>query len=198
MSSDEPWLVVGLGNPGERYATTRHNIGAMVIERLCERFGVHLRKVRWLSLLAAEAKHEGVPLLLATPGTFMNVSGPPTASFAKRRGIPPERVVACHDEIDLPFGALRIKLGGSTAGHHGLDSLVQAFRTPNFHRVRIGVGRPPNREGNIDFVLRPFPSRQRDDVALLVEEAADAVLSLATRGLSVTQASYNRSGIPER
>jgi PTH1 family peptidyl-tRNA hydrolase len=190
----EPWLIAGLGNPGEAYAATRHNVGAMVVERLCERFGTRLRKARFLSLFAAEVRLEDVPLVLTGPGTYMNESGPPIAGMARRRRIPAARIVACHDEIDLPFGALRVKVGGSTAGHHGLDSLVRALRTPDFYRVRIGVGRPPTREANIDYVLRPFPPRQREEVALLVEEAAGAALSLVTQGLGVTQSSYNRGG----
>jgi PTH1 family peptidyl-tRNA hydrolase len=190
---DQPWLVVGLGNPGERYAGTRHNVGAMVVERLCERFGVRLRKARFSSVLAAEARHEDTPLLLVESGTWMNVSGPPVASFARRRHVGVERVVVCHDDMDLPFGALKLKRGGGTAGHHGLDSLVEAFRSGDFHRVRLGVGRPPSRDAGIEHVLRPFPKRQREEVALLVEEGADAVLSLVTEGLTAAQDRFNRS-----
>jgi|SRR5712691_3139127 len=190
----EPWLVAGLGNPGDRYALTRHNAGAMVVHRLAERLHTRLKKVRFLPLLAGEAYADGIPLLLAVPDTFMNVSGPPIASFARRRGVPVERVVACHDEIDLPFGALRVKRGGSTAGHHGLDSMVEAFRSADFYRIRLGVGRPPGRRDPIDFLLEPFAKREREDVALLVEEAADAVLTLVKEGLAAAQARYNRSG----
>jgi PTH1 family peptidyl-tRNA hydrolase len=191
----DPWLVAGLGNPGERYANTRHNAGAMVAERLADRLGVRLRKVRLLALQAAEARFEGTPLLLCVPGTFMNVCGPPIASFARKRGVPPEQVVACHDEIDLAFGALRIKRGGSTAGHHGLDSMVQAFRSADFYRVRLGIGRPAGRWENVDFLLEPFAKAERPEVEALVEEAADAVLSLVSHGLSVAQGRYNRGGI---
>jgi peptidyl-tRNA hydrolase, PTH1 family len=191
---DQPWLVVGLGNPGERYARSRHNVGAMVAERLCERLGVRLRKVRFSSVHAAEAKVEGLPILLAESGTWMNESGPVLASFAKRRRVPVERVVACHDEIDLPFGAIRVKVGGSTAGHHGLDSLVRAFRSPGFYRVRLGVGRPPSRDAGIDYVLDPFPKRQHEEVQVLIEDGADAVLTLVTDGLTAAQERFNRSG----
>src|SRR6266705_1842743 len=128
----------------------------MVVDRLSERLGARLKKVRLLPLLAAEARYEGAPLLLTQPGSFMNESGPPIASFARRRGVPVDRVIAVHDEIDLPLGALRVKKGGSTAGHKGLNSLVEAFRSPDFHRVRIGVGRPPGRSDPIDYVLQPF------------------------------------------
>src|SRR5438067_9615313 len=165
---DEPWLVAGLGNPGERYAKTRHNLGWMVLDALCARLDVRLRKQRFTGVEAAEAHHEGATLLLVrAPGTFMNLSGPPIASFARKRHVPVERVVAVHDEIDLPFGALRVKRGGSTAGHHGLDSMVQAFRSPDFYRVRLGVGRPPGRQDPADYVLQPFAKREQEDVALM-------------------------------
>jgi PTH1 family peptidyl-tRNA hydrolase len=191
---DDPWLIAGLGNPGAEYAGTRHNAGLMAAEVLCERFGVRLRKVRFLSVLAAEARHAGVPLILTGPATFMNLSGPPIASLAKKRGVPVERVVAIHDEIDLPFGALRIKRGGSTAGHHGLDSLVGAFRSPEFFRVRIGVGRPARRSMNIDYVLKPFTQSERKEMDVLLEDAADAALSVVSDGLAVAQGRYNRPG----
>jgi peptidyl-tRNA hydrolase, PTH1 family len=194
----DPWLVAGLGNPGEEYARTRHNVGAMVSERLAERLDARFRKVRMLPLLAAEARHGDTPLLLTAPGTFMNVSGPPIASFARKRGVPVERVVACHDEIDLAFGAFRVKRGGSTAGHHGLDSMVQAFRSPDFYRIRIGIGRPPGRWENVDFLLSAFTKKEMEEVAVLVEDAADAVLCLIDEGLSVAQARYNRSGVAEK
>jgi PTH1 family peptidyl-tRNA hydrolase len=192
---NEPWLIVGLGNPGKRYARTRHNAGAMVVERISERLGVRLRKVRLLSVLAAEARYEDVPLLLTVPLTFMNVSGPPIASLARKRGVPPARVIACHDEIDLAFGALRIKRGGSTAGHHGLDSLVQGLRSADFYRVRIGVGRPVAREDNVDFLLEPFAKREQDALEPLIEVAADAALSLVSEGLDVTRDRYTQGGI---
>jgi peptidyl-tRNA hydrolase, PTH1 family len=192
--SGEPWLVAGLGNPGERYARTRHNAGAMVVERLADRFGVRLRKVRFLSLFAAEATHEGTPLLLVRPATFMNESGPPIASFARKRRVPVEQVIACHDEIDLAFGALRIKKGGSTAGHHGLDSMVAAFQGSNFYRIRIGVGKPAQRERHVGHVLNSFSKKEREEIEVLIEDAADAVLSLVTDGLEAAQARFNRRG----
>ncbi|MGH2725293.1 MAG: aminoacyl-tRNA hydrolase [Actinomycetota bacterium] len=188
-----PWLVVGLGNPGERHEATRHNIGARVVERLAEGLGVRLRKVRFLPVQAAEARSGDVRLWLARPMTFMNVCGPPVASFARRRRIEPKRIVACHDEIDLAFGSLKLKLGGSTAGHRGLDSLVQALGTREFHRVRLGVGRPPGRQEPADYVLRPFEA-EREEAEVLAQEAADAVLTLVSDGLERAQDRHNRAG----
>jgi PTH1 family peptidyl-tRNA hydrolase len=193
-----PWLVVGLGNPGEKYADTRHNIGARVAERLAERLGARLRKVRFIPVEAAEANLDGERLYVVRPQAFMNVSGPPVASFAKRRKIEVEHVIACHDEIDLAFGALKIKTGGSTAGHNGLKSLQQALGSPEFHRVRLGVGRPPGRKDAADHVLDRFTKAERDDVELLIEEGADAVETLIRHGLTAAQDRHNRSGPGER
>ena len=194
MRDAGPWLVAGLGNPGERYARTRHNAGAMVVEELCAELGARLRKVRLLPLFAAEARHRGEVLLLTAPGAFMNESGPPLASFARRRGVGLDHVIACHDEIDLPLGALRIKRGGSTAGHHGLDSMVLGLRSPDFYRVRLGVGRPRHREQNVDFLLEPFARSELDAAGSLVRDAAEAVLSLVSDGLDATRGGYTRSG----
>ncbi len=187
------WLVVGLGNPGERYAETRHNLGARVIERLTERQGARLRKVRFSQVAAAETRADDERILLVRPLTFMNVSGPPVASFARRRKVDPGHVVVVHDEIDLPFGALKIKRGGSTAGHHGLDSLAQGFRSVDFFRVRMGVGRPSGRKDPADHVLEPFAKSEREDAELLIEEAADAVLTLIREGLPAAQDRHNRT-----
>jgi len=190
----EPWLIAGLGNPGEKYARTRHNAGAMVVDLLCARLAVGLKKVRFVAATAAEARTGDVPLLLVRATTFMNESGPPIASVARKRDIPTERVVIVHDEIDLPFGALRVKFGGSTAGHNGLESVVSAFRSRDFFRVRIGVGRPPGRQDPIGWVLSPFASREREDAAVLIQDAAEATLALVTEGLASAQDRYNRGG----
>ena len=188
------WLIVGLGNPGERYASTRHNIGARVVERLAERLGERFRKARFLPLRVAEAKVGGERVWLVRPLTFMNVSGPPVASFARRHRIEPERIVVCQDEIDLSFGSLRLKRGGSTAGHRGLDSLSGALRTKDFHRARLGVGRPPGRKEAANHVLDSFAKREREDVELLIEAASDAVLTLIKEGLPAAQDRFNRPG----
>ena len=192
----DPWLVPGLGNPGERYAQTRHNVGAMTTERLASRLGARFRKVRFVPIDVAEAKHGDVPLLLTRPGTWMNESGPPIASVARKRGVPPDRLIVCQDEIDLPFGAMRIKKGGSTAGHHGLDSIVAALHSADFYRIRIGIGRPSRRDQNADFVLDRFGEREREEADVLIEDAADAVLSIIDEGLEATQNRFNRNGPP--
>ena len=189
-----PWLVVGLGNPGERYAQTRHNIGARVAERLAERLGARLRKVRFIPIEVAEATLGGERIYVARPQAFMNVSGPPVASFARRRKVDVDHVIVCHDEIDLAFGALKMKCGGSTAGHNGLKSLQQAFRSPNFYRVRLGVGRPPGSKDAADHVLDRFTKAEREEVELLIEAGADAVEALIREGLTAAQDRHNRGG----
>lgn len=188
------WLVAGLGNPGERYSATRHNVGARVVERLADRLGTRLRKVRFLPIEAGEVVVDAERVWLARSQTFMNVSGPSIASLARKRDVDPDRVVVVHDEIDLAFGSLKVKRGGSTAGHRGLDSVAQALRTKDFLRVRIGVGRPAGRKDPADHVLEPFARSEREEVEVLVEEAADAVLTLVTDGLAAAQGRHNRAG----
>jgi PTH1 family peptidyl-tRNA hydrolase len=188
------WLVAGLGNPGDKHRSTRHNAGAMVAELLAERAGERFRKTRFVPADVAETRIAGERVLLARSHRFMNDSGPSFASVARKNLVPPEQLIAVHDEIDLPFGALRIKLGGSTAGHNGLNSLVSALRSEDFLRVRVGVGRPPGRGDPIGYVLKPFSKDQLPDVPLLIDDAADAVESLIENGLERTQDRFNRSG----
>jgi len=188
------WLVAGLGNPGDRYARTRHNVGAMVVDELARRGDGRFRKARFVPADACEIREGSERVLLAKAHGFMNESGPAYASLAKKHHVEPEHVIAVHDDLDLGFGAIRVKLGGSTAGHHGLDSLVGSLRTPGFHRVRLGIGRPPGRQDPVDFVLEPFPKRMDAEVALFVDDAADAVLALVRDGLESAQDRFNRSG----
>jgi PTH1 family peptidyl-tRNA hydrolase len=188
------WLVAGLGNPGEGYAGTRHNVGAMVVDELANRAGERFRKARFVPADVAEITADGERMLLVKSRTFMNESGPSYASVARKHDIQPDHVIAAHDELDLAFGALRVKFEGSTAGHHGLDSLVAGLRTPDFYRLRLGIGRPSGRQDPLDFVLRPFSRKEEEVVVELVDQAADAALSLARHGLSPTQDRYNRSG----
>jgi len=188
------WLVAGLGNPGERYERTRHNLGRMVVAELARRAGERFRKVRFLPVDVAEIREGDERLVLAMSQRYYNESGPVYASLAKKHHVEPEQVIAVHDDLDLAFGAMRVKVGGSTAGNHGLDSLVSGFRTPDFCRVRMGIGRPPGRQDPVDFVLEPFPKRMEAEVAIFVDDGADAVRSLVLEGLQVTQERFNRAG----
>jgi PTH1 family peptidyl-tRNA hydrolase len=189
-----PWLVAGLGNPGDRYGTTRHNLGARVADELVREAGGRFRKARFVPAEVAELSFDGERVWLVKSLLWMNESGPSYASIAKKHDVAPDRVIAVHDEIDLPLGALRVKFGGSTAGHNGLKSLQQALRTPEFARVRLGVGRPPGRKDAADYVLEPFSKREQADAHLLVDNGADAVRSLVREGIARTQDRFNRSG----
>lgn len=191
-----PWLVAGLGNPGDRYANTRHNIGRMVAQELAREAGERFRKVRFLPAELAEIREAGEQLLLVRSTHFMNESGTSYAGLAKKRGIDPDGVIAVHDELDIPAGELRLKLGGGTGGHNGLRSLERSLRTPEFLRVRVGIGRPPGRQDPADFVLDPIPTRLEADVAIWVDRAADAVRALVTDGLDAAQGRFNRTSPP--
>ena len=188
------WLVAGLGNPGDRYARTRHNVGRMVVEDLAGEAGERFRKVRFLSVDAAEIHVGEERVLLARSTRFMNESGPSYASLAKKQRVEPSRLIAVHDELDIPAGAIRVKLGGGNSGHNGVRSLDQALRTPKYLRVRVGIGRPPGRQDPADFVLQPVGTRDEADLAILVGRAAEAVRALITEGLERTQDRFNRSG----
>lgn len=190
------WLVAGLGNPGDRYAKTRHNLGAMVVDELARVAGERFRKARFVPVEVAELTMDGERVWLAKSLRYMNESGPSYASIAKKHDVVPDHVIAVHDEIDLAFGALRIKSGGGTAGHNGLKSLQQALRTPEFLRVRLGVGRPPGRQEPSDYVLEPFAKREEADVVLLIDEGADAVRTLIASGLEAAQDRHHRPGPP--
>lgn len=186
------WLIAGLGNPDDRYARTRHNIGRMVVEELAREAGERFRKVGFLPVESAEIRMDD-RVVLARSTRYMNESGPSYASLAKKQSIDPDHLIAVHDELDIPAGTIRIKQGGGNSGHNGLRSLDQALRTPEYLRVRVGIGRPPGRQDPSDFVLQPVGARDEADLALLVSHAADAVRSLVSDGLERTQDRFNRS-----
>jgi PTH1 family peptidyl-tRNA hydrolase len=187
------WLVAGLGNPGDRYARTRHNVGRMVADELAREASERFRKVRFLPTETAEIRIGDERVVIARSTRFMNESGPSYASLARKQGIDPDRVVAVHDELDIPAGTIRVKLGGGNSGHNGLRSLDAALGTVDYHRVRVGIGRPPGRQDPADYVLQPIAKRDEPDVELLVGHAADAVRSLIEDGLERTQDRFNRS-----
>jgi PTH1 family peptidyl-tRNA hydrolase len=193
-----PWLVAGLGNPGDRYANTRHNAGRMVVQELARARGERFRKVRFLPAEVAEIHEGGERVLLVASTLFMNESGPSYAGVARKQGVEPAHVIAVHDEIEIPPGELRVKLGGGSAGHNGLKSLTQALRSPDYHRIRMGMGRPPGRQDPADFVLEPIGRAYEADIAILIDRAADAVSSLIRDGLAATQDRFNRAAGTDR
>ena len=186
------WLIVGLGNPGPQYERTRHNIGQLVVDELAARRGEGFRSHKANARVAEAWLRPGGPkVVLAKPNSFMNVSGGPVAGLAQFHGIPPERVVVVHDELDIPFDALRLKVGGGHGGHNGVRDVAKALNTPDFPRVRVGIGRPPGRQDPADWVLQPFPASAREELALAVSDAADAVERLVDEGLLAAQQVYH-------
>ncbi len=183
-------LVVGLGNPGEEYAKTRHNAGADVVEILARRHGGRLRKTKDRALVD-DVRVDGRQMVLAVPLTYVNDSGAAVAPLARRHGVDPEHVVIVHDELDLPPAALRVKVGGGLAGHNGLRSVRQHLHTDGFVRVRIGVGKPPSKERGADHVLSRVSKRERDELAVTLEEAADAVECILLEGVDAAMNRYN-------
>jgi peptidyl-tRNA hydrolase, PTH1 family len=186
------WLVAGLGNPGAEYARTRHNGGRMALDVLATQEGARLRKVRFLPAEADDVRIAGERVWLVAATRYMNEAGPAYASFAAKRDIDPAHVIALHDELEVPAGELMVKLGGGSAGHNGLKSLTSALGTPDYHRVRIGIGRPPGRQDPADFVLQPLGAKAAEEFGVSVARAADAVVSLISNGLEATQQRFNR------
>jgi peptidyl-tRNA hydrolase, PTH1 family len=185
------WLIAGLGNPGPQYAGHRHNAGFMVAEVLAARMGTSFKRDR-SGAAVATGLLAGVPVTLARPLTFMNLSGRPVAALRAFYKIPPERVLILHDELDLPFGVVRLKLGGGDNGHNGLRSVTAALGGPGYHRTRIGIGRPPGRMDPAVFVLRDFSPAERQDLPLVLDLAADASEALLRAGLAAAQNEFHR------
>ena len=191
------WLVVGLGNPGPAYAGHRHNVGYLVDDVLAQRMGSPFRAHKSGRADVVEGRlgpvgAETPRVVLARARSYMNESGGAVSTLAKFYKVPPERIIAVHDELDIPYGALRIKLGGGDNGHNGLRSMRSSLGTGDFYRVRVGIGRPPGRQDPADFVLSNYSATERKELEINVVEAADAVESLVADGLEKTQQRFNR------
>ena len=194
--SAEVWLVVGLGNPGPSYAGHRHNVGHLVVDELARRMGSPFRahKTGRAEVVEGRLGAPGTPgprVVLAKSRTYMNESGGAVKALATFYKVPPARIVAVHDELDIPFGTLRSKLGGGDNGHNGLRSMRSSLGTGDFHRVRVGIGRPPGRQDPADFVLSNYSAAERKELPLQVDTAADAVEVLITEGLEKAQQKFN-------
>lgn len=183
----EPLLVVGLGNPGPQYARTRHNVGFMVADILAGRMGSSFKVHKRSGAEIATGRLGGRPVVLAKPRTYMNESGRQVGPLANFYSVAAGDVIVIHDELDIDFGTVRLKLGGGEGGHNGLRSISQALGTKDFQRVRIGIGRPPGRKDPAAFVLEPFSAAERDAVPTLCELAGDATEVLIERGLEAAQ-----------
>jgi peptidyl-tRNA hydrolase, PTH1 family len=183
-------LVVGLGNPGDEYRGSRHNVGADVVELLAKRHGARLRK-RKERAFVDEVTIDGKRVALAIPLTYVNDSGLAVGALARRFGVTPEQVVVVHDELDLPVAQLKVKSGGGLAGHNGLRSIVAHLHSQDFQRVRIGVGKPVSKERGADHVLNRFGKRDRTEVDVTIEQAADAVEAIVRDGVDVAMNRFN-------
>lgn len=195
--TDQPWLVVGLGNPGPTYAGNRHNVGHMVLDVLAGRAGATFSAHKARAAVA-EARLGVLPggapgprVLLAKPSTYMNTSGGPVAGLAQYFGIDPDHVIVVHDEVDIPFGDIKLKSGGGEGGHNGLRDITKALGTRDYVRVRAGVGRPPGRMDTADYVLKNFSGAEAKELPFLLDDAADAVETVLTEGLLAAQGKFH-------
>ncbi|MFD4787956.1 aminoacyl-tRNA hydrolase [Streptomyces sp. NPDC058459] len=193
--ANAPWLVVGLGNPGPEYAMNRHNVGFMAVDLLAERIGGKFKRAGKAQAQVLEGRTgpvgpAGRRVILAKPLSYMNLSGGPVNALRDFYKVPLSQVVAVHDELDIDYGALRLKLGGGDNGHNGLKSMTKAMGA-DYHRVRFGIGRPPGRMQVADFVLKDFASAERKELGYFVDRAADAVECLVVEGLERAQSAYN-------
>jgi len=189
------WLVVGLGNPGDKYSSTRHNIGFMVADELANRYTGKFSSHKYRALVS-EARlgvgSEAPKLIIIKPSTYMNDSGNAVAPLAKYFNTAPQQIIAIHDELDIPFNAIRVKLGGGDNGHNGLKSLTQSLSTPDYFRIRVGIGRPTTPQDTADYVLDNFSKAERSVVPDLALRACDAIESLVNKGLENTQQNFNQ------
>jgi peptidyl-tRNA hydrolase, PTH1 family len=188
-------VVVGIGNPGKDYARTRHNVGAEVVDILARRHGGRLRKSKELRAMVDEVRVGDRRIALAVPTTFMNDSGQAVGPLVRRFGVEPDHLVVVHDELDLPTAELRVKLGGGLAGHNGLRSVKQHLHDDGFARVRIGVGKPQSKEHGANHVLSGFSKSDREQIAVTLEDAADAVELILTDGVEAAMNRYNRRSV---
>ena len=188
------WLVVGLGNPGEKYAATRHNIGQMVIDELARRHNVKFSSHKSRTDIAAFKLGVGIDahsVIIGKSKSYMNETGGPVKALANFYSIEPTKIIALHDELDIPFAAIRTKLAGGDNGHNGLKSMTSSFGTPDYYRIRLGIGRPMGQQDPADFVLKAFSKVEQKDLAEFIDRGADVVESLINKGLEATQSAFN-------
>ena len=192
----DAWLIVGLGNPGPEYAKTRHNIGQMVLDELAKEVGGSFKKHSKASAVVVEGRlgFGGPKVILMKSLGYMNTSGGPVSAVAKFYGIDPDHIIVVHDELDIPFDTIKLKIGGGEGGHNGLRDITKALGTKDYYRVRTGIGRPPGRMDTADFVLKPFSSTEAKDLPFLISNAADATMMLVKEGLLATQQRYHGAG----
>lgn len=185
-----PYLLVGLGNPGRAYKNSRHNIGFMVIDRLAERLGVSFSRLESKALVT-RAEFQGRRLILVKPQTFMNLSGQAVGALVRFYKVPLEQLLVAYDDVDLPFGSLRMRPDGGSAGQKGIASIIERLGTQQFPRLRLGIGRPPGRMEAADYVLQVFNRLEVEELPVLLDRAVDAVLTFVTQGMVAAMNVYN-------
>ncbi|MBO9578753.1 MAG: aminoacyl-tRNA hydrolase [Microbacteriaceae bacterium] len=192
---DEIWLVIGLGNPGPQYAGNRHNVGQMVLDVLADRARLTFKSHKAGAVVAeGRLRPGGARVVLAKPGSFMNVSGGPAAQLAKFYKVDPAHVVVVHDELDIDYDTVRVKVGGGHGGHNGVRDVSARLGTPDYIRVRVGIGRPPGRMEAADFVLKDFGTEERRTLPVFLEESADAIEAIVADGVLAAQNRFNQRG----
>ena len=193
----DTWLIVGLGNPGAEYAHNRHNVGQMVLDELASRIGSGFKSHKSRAqVLEGRLGIGGPRVVLAKPLSYMNISGGPVSALARFYDIEPGHVIAVHDEIDIPFNTVKLKLGGGEGGHNGLRDISKALATKDYLRVRVGVGRPPGRMDTADYVLKDFSGAEKKELPFLIDAAADAVETLVRDGLPAAQQQFHPAKAP--
>jgi PTH1 family peptidyl-tRNA hydrolase len=199
-SGAEPWVVAGLGNPGPAYAGHRHNVGYLVADELVRRLGSSFRSHKASRAEVAEGRlgqpgRPGPRIVVIRPRCYMNEVGGPVKALLSFFKVDPGRLVAVHDELDIPFDTMRVKFGGGDNGHNGLRSIRASLGTGDFFRVRVGIGRPPGRQDAADFVLKDFSAAERASLPSLIADAADAVEAIAVDGLTAAQQRFHSPSV---
>jgi PTH1 family peptidyl-tRNA hydrolase len=189
-ASHEPFLVTGLGNPGRQFRGHRHNVGYMVVDRLGVALKVVFRRSRARARIA-HAQIDGQDLILAKPQSFMNKSGKPVKSLREGYRVPLHHLLVIYDDLDLPFGRIRLRPEGGAGGHRGVQSVITELSSKAFPRLRVGIGRPPGRMDPAEFVLRPFSRGEEEELTFLLDRAVDCVLAFLKEGLEPAMSRYN-------
>jgi peptidyl-tRNA hydrolase, PTH1 family len=185
-------LIVGLGNPGEKYRATRHNVGANAVRQFCADNGVVLKKGIFASSASGKARLDTVEVMFAVPLTYMNLSGPAVGALVRRHRIQLEDVLVVHDDLDIELGRIKARLGGSAGGHNGLKSVIGSLGSPDFCRLRLGIGRPHEGFDTAEFVLMPFTSQEEQEAKVMVGQAGEELRTWAVSGISKTMNKFNR------
>lgn len=193
QGNDQLFLIAGLGNPGRQYKNNRHNVGFMLVDHLAERLGANFTRVQFRAL-TVDLRYQGRRLILAKPQTYMNDSGQAVGALARFYKIPLDNLILAHDDVDLPFGIIRIRPGGGSAGQKGVASVIERLGTENFPRLRLGIGRPPGQKLAAAYVLQDFDRSEAQELPTVLDRAVEAVLLFVTDGLEKAMNRYNGIG----